>query len=318
MSASIEQRNQEATCYVGNLDERVNEEILWELMTQCGPVVNVHMPKDKVSGKHIGYGFVEFRSEEDAEYCMKVMNMVRVYQKPIKLNKATPDKKQQDVGANVFIGNLDQEVDEKLLHDTFSAFGGLLSTPKIMRDPQTGVSKGYGFISYDSFESSDNAIACMNGQYFANRPVVVQYAFKKDTPGERHGSQAERLIAASKPSKFRPNTIFAGGQGDAAVQIGSNMAPSYGYMGGYDPSQQAGGNTFMNMGLPGVPPMPPMHMSMGMSMGMPMNMMMPMNSMAPPPPPPGNFYSMAPPPPMAMPPPPPMNQMMAPPPPPSM
>ena len=48
MSAVIEQRNQDATIYVGNLDEKMNEELLWEMMLQVGPVVNVHMPKDKV------------------------------------------------------------------------------------------------------------------------------------------------------------------------------------------------------------------------------------------------------------------------------
>jgi splicing factor 3B subunit 4 len=214
MSAAIEQRNQEATCYVGNLDERVTEDILWELMQQCGPVTNVHMPKDKVSGKHLFYGFVEFRNEEDAEYAMKIMNMVKVYNKPLKMNKAAQDKKALDVGANIFIGNLDPEVDEKLLYDTFSAFGGIVQTPKIMRYNDTGVSKGYGFVSFDAFESSDMAIECMNGQYLSNRAIVVQYAFKKDTPGERHGSQAERLLAAQQPSKFKPNTIFSGGQGD--------------------------------------------------------------------------------------------------------
>ena len=33
-----------------------------------------------------------------------------------------------------------------------------------MRDPETGASKGYGFISYDSFEASDSAINAMNGK----------------------------------------------------------------------------------------------------------------------------------------------------------
>jgi splicing factor 3B subunit 4 len=32
----------------GGLDEKVSEELLWELMLQAGPVVNVHIPKDKV------------------------------------------------------------------------------------------------------------------------------------------------------------------------------------------------------------------------------------------------------------------------------
>lgn len=35
------------------------------------------------------------------------------------------------MGANLFIGNLDPEVDEKLLYDTFSAFGVILQTPKV-------------------------------------------------------------------------------------------------------------------------------------------------------------------------------------------
>jgi RNA recognition motif-containing protein len=33
------------------------------------------------------------------------------------------DKRSNDVGANLFVGNLDPELDEKLLYDTFSAFG---------------------------------------------------------------------------------------------------------------------------------------------------------------------------------------------------
>lgn len=54
-----------------------------------------------------------------------------------------------DVGANLFIGQLDPDVDEKMLYDTFSAFGFITQTPKVMRDPDTGMSKGYGFVSYD-------------------------------------------------------------------------------------------------------------------------------------------------------------------------
>ena len=41
----------------------------------------------------------------------------------------------------MFVGNLDTEVDEKLLYDTFSAFGVILQPPKIMRDLETGNSK---------------------------------------------------------------------------------------------------------------------------------------------------------------------------------
>lgn len=89
------------------------------------------------------------------------------------------------VGANLFIGNLDPEVDEKLLYDTFSAFGVVVATPKIMRDPETGNSKGFGFVSFDCFEASDAAIEAMNGQFLCNRSISVAYAYKKDTKGAR-------------------------------------------------------------------------------------------------------------------------------------
>ena len=154
---------------------------------------------------------MEFLSEEDADYAIKIMNMIKLYGKPIRVNKASAHNKNLDVGANIFIGNLDPEIDEKLLYDTFSAFGAILQTPKIMRDPDTGNSKGYAFINFASFDASDAAIEAMNGQYLCNRPITVSYAFKKDSKGERHGSAAERLLAAQNPlsQPDRPHQLFA-------------------------------------------------------------------------------------------------------------
>lgn len=194
MIPSLYERNQEATVYAGNLDPKVNENILWELFIQCGPVVNVHIPRDKISNEHQGFGFIEFKSEEDADYSIKIMHMIKLYGKPIKVNKASQDKRAQDVGANLFIGNLDAEVDEKMLYDTFSNFGMIIST-KITRDSDDGGSKGHGFVSYDNFNSSDLAISQMNGQFFSGRQIRVEYAVKKDSKGEKHGTYAERLLA---------------------------------------------------------------------------------------------------------------------------
>ncbi|XP_052866059.1 splicing factor 3B subunit 4 isoform X2 [Anopheles cruzii] len=223
----IAERNQDATIYVGGLDDKATETLLWELFVQSGPVVNVHMPKDRVTQMHQGYGFVEFLGEEDADYAIKIMNMIKLYGKPIRVNKASAHQKSLDVGANIFIGNLDLEVDEKLLYDTFSAFGVILQTPKIMRDPETGNSKGFAFINFASFEASDAAMDAMNGQYLCNRPISVSYAFKKDSKGERHGSAAERLLAAQNPLSHadRPHQLFA----DAPVP--PSMHP--GMMGGH-------------------------------------------------------------------------------------
>lgn len=73
---------------------------------------NVYMPKDRVTNQHMGYGFVEFKSEEDADYAIKVLNMVKLHGKPLRVNKSAQDRAALEVGANLFIGNLDPDVDE--------------------------------------------------------------------------------------------------------------------------------------------------------------------------------------------------------------
>ena len=50
-------------------------------------VVNVHLPKDRISMAHQGYGFCEFLTEEDAEYACKIMNQIKLWGKPIRVNK---------------------------------------------------------------------------------------------------------------------------------------------------------------------------------------------------------------------------------------
>ncbi|OJJ52577.1 hypothetical protein ASPSYDRAFT_37103 [Aspergillus sydowii CBS 593.65] len=222
------EQDKEATVYIGNLDERVSDSLVWELMLQAGRIVNVHLPKDRVTQSHQGYGFVEFNSEEDAEYASRIMNGIRLYGKPIRVNKASADKQRSvEIGAELFVGNLDPMVTEQVLYDTFGRFGNLVNLPKVIAtlwlpcivhsgraNPNTQVarddsnlSKGYGFVSFADFESSDAAIANMNGQYLMNKQVSVQYAYKKDGKGERHGDQAERVLAAqARKHNVRPPT----------------------------------------------------------------------------------------------------------------
>lgn len=50
-------------------------------------LVNVHLPKDRISMAHQGYGFCEFLTEEDAEYACKIMNQIKLWGKPIRVNK---------------------------------------------------------------------------------------------------------------------------------------------------------------------------------------------------------------------------------------
>mmetsp|Transcript_1659 Transcript_1659/g.2813 ORF Transcript_1659/g.2813 Transcript_1659/m.2813 type:complete len:281 (+) Transcript_1659:31-873(+) len=260
------ERNQDATLFVGELESQVDEPLLWELFLQAGPVVNVYIPKDKVSGAHQGFGFVEFHAIHDADYALKLFNGVKIYGRPLRVNKSNRDRQAVDVGANLFIGNLDKDVDEATLHQTFSVFGNIVQPPKIMRDGDTGASRGFGFVSFDSFESADAAIMSLNNQYVGNRPITVSYAMKKDGKGERHGSEAERKLAArnpllstrqtrAAPTSFMPQQpahfgMMSGGFGGAPNQAPMGLSGPMGLM----MPQQGQFQPGMQQGFPGAPP----------------------------------------------------------------
>lgn len=252
------ENDKESTCYIGNLDERITDALVWELCIQAGPVVSVHLPKDRVTQTVQGYGFVEFRSEQDAEYACNILNGIRLHGKPIRVNKSNADKRGgengagagQGVGAELFIGNLDQMADEKVLYDTFSRFGLFASAPKVARDDKFA-SKGYGFISYTDFEAADAAIEHMNGQYLMNKEITVQFAYKKDGQGVRHGDQAERAIAAAAKKHgvgVAPAVLPASLVGPTNPAPAATPAP---YANGYPPPVYSGG-----YGRPAVPTPP--------------------------------------------------------------
>ena len=207
--AGLYERHQEATLYVANLDSKVDDEILWELFTQCGPLASINMPRERVSQQHQGFAFVEFKTVKDSEYGMKCMNMVKLYGKPLRIIKAASHAAQQtsasstlppakqtagtESGANLFLGNLSSETDERVLQETFGKFG-VIAFCKIVRDSE-GQSKGHGFLSFSDFKSADTAMAAMNGQYLEGNAISVSYSLKTGSRAARHGSAAERLIS---------------------------------------------------------------------------------------------------------------------------
>ncbi|XP_042644743.1 splicing regulator RBM11 isoform X2 [Tyto alba] len=79
-------RSEEAdrTLFVGNLESRVREEILYELFLQAGPLTKVTICKDK-EGKPKSFGFVCFKHKESVPYAIALLNGIRLYGRPIKV-----------------------------------------------------------------------------------------------------------------------------------------------------------------------------------------------------------------------------------------
>ncbi|XP_038634768.1 RNA-binding protein 7 [Scyliorhinus canicula] len=72
------------TLFVGNLDQRVTEELLFELFLQAGPLLAVKIPKDK-DGKSKQFAFVHFKHVESVHYGKDLLNGIQLHGKAIKI-----------------------------------------------------------------------------------------------------------------------------------------------------------------------------------------------------------------------------------------
>ncbi|KAI5399939.1 hypothetical protein KIW84_065038 [Lathyrus oleraceus] len=77
----------------GNLDERVTDRVLYDILIQAGRVVDLHIPKDKETDKPKGFAFAEFETEEIADYAVKLFSgLVTLYKRTLKFASANKDK----------------------------------------------------------------------------------------------------------------------------------------------------------------------------------------------------------------------------------
>nr|KYP62044.1 Polyadenylate-binding protein 3 [Cajanus cajan] len=177
-----------ASLYVGDLEGNVNEGQLYDLFSQVAQVLSIRVCRDQTRRSSLGYAYVNFSNPQDAANAMEHLNYTPLNGKPIRIMFSHRDPSIRKSGyANVFIKNLDTSIDNKALHDTFAAFGSVLSS-KVAVDGITGQSKGYGFVQFDNEESAQNAIKQLNGMLINDKKVYVGLFVRRQERAEANGS----------------------------------------------------------------------------------------------------------------------------------
>lgn len=86
------------------------------------------------------------------------------------------------MGKKLYVGNLSYDATEDELSQLFSQCGQV-SGARIVKDRDTGRSKGFGFVEMPNDEEASSAIERMKGHDFKGRPIMVDEAREREGGG---------------------------------------------------------------------------------------------------------------------------------------
>lgn len=180
--------------YIKNLDLSVDETKLKELFSPFGEIQSLIIMKDEQGGSK-GFAFINYDQPEQAEKAVDEMNNKDIGGKTLFVGRAQK-RQERDVelrqkfeqmkmeqmskyqGVNLYIKNLDDEIDDDKLRGLFTPFGTITSCV-VMKDNK-GISKGFGFVCYTNPEEATRAVTDMNGKIVGSKPLFVALAQRKD------------------------------------------------------------------------------------------------------------------------------------------
>ena len=135
-------------------------------------------------------------------------------------------------GCKIFVGNISFVAEDQELDEVFSEFGQIVEAA-IIKDRDTGRSRGYGFVTYEDSESAQNAIEKMHQKEVFGRALNVKTADTKNTKS----TIGARMVRSNRGGRNgwyeNQNNGYNGGYGGGFGQ--------YYDQGGYDDYYPGGG-----------------------------------------------------------------------------
>ncbi|KAL3320569.1 RNA-binding protein 39 [Cichlidogyrus casuarinus] len=207
-----EQRD-ERTVFAWQLSNRIRERDLEQFFTQAGKVRCAKIIYDNKTGRAKGIAYIEFREKESVASALN-LNGQKLLNVPIQIQSTfaermrignlpmpTPYRKKS---LNLYVGSLHYNISEESIRGIFEPFGKIESV-KLIRDPVTMRSQGYGFVHFANEEEGLKALEQLNGFEIAGRPMKVNYVVEGQQGGSKSLDDLDEDIS-ERPGRLNANS----------------------------------------------------------------------------------------------------------------
>ncbi|XP_069159143.1 heterogeneous nuclear ribonucleoprotein 27C isoform X9 [Procambarus clarkii] len=250
--------------FVGGLSWETTQESLQRYFGQYGEVIDCVVMKNSETGRSRGFGFVTFADPNKVDSVLK--------NGPHELDGRTIDPKacnprsmqKQKRNGNwpkVFLGGLPSNLTETDLRNFFSRFGGVMEVV-IMFDQEKKKSRGFGFLSFETEEAVDRAVAehfvNINGKQVEIKKAEPRDASKAQEEGGQWGAHPDNQWGMPVGPPGMPGLNNGMGPGNMGPPLGPPLGPHNSQMGGHMGTQGMVQGPYQGWGTPpqqqGYPP----------------------------------------------------------------
>ena len=168
------------TVFCMQLAARIRPRDLEDFFSAVGKVRDVRIISDRNSRRSKGIAYVEFCEIQSVPLAIGLTGQ-RLLGVPIIVQASQAEKNRLAAMANnlqkgtggpmrLYVGSLHFNITEDMLRGIFEPFGKI-DNIVLMKDSDTGRSKGYGFITFSDSECARRALEQLNGFELAGRPM---------------------------------------------------------------------------------------------------------------------------------------------------
>jgi len=191
----------------------VTEKELTEKFSEYGKITSLVIMYDNNNSSK-GFGFINYSSSEEAqrsvekahdtEFLGQKIYVAKAQKRSERLNELRKQFEQRKLKfqeSNLYVKNLDDQIDDNKFFELFSKYGKIISA-KVMKD-ENNFSKGFGFVCFSTPEEAQKAFN-ENGKMHFSKPLYVALAQRK----EIRTAQLQAQYSHRQMQKNLPNIPF--------------------------------------------------------------------------------------------------------------